>query len=248
MALQISGAAPKPYGQGGRYIDLPVKATQQIFQGQMVAWFGNGLVPASTAGAGDAVGIASHDALGGASDGLTRLLVWTDHTFIFNNGANAFTDATPAGTLAYCEDDHTCGTGGIGGSGEGCAGVYMGINDDGTVRVYMFPNVAQSLNWIYVNGAALANVASQTVQSTGRLTRYTIAAISQTSTVTLGTIGAVTGNRVKIVRTDTSAFTLAVVNGGAGAGTVATLDVSKMGFVECYFDGTNWKLDGVGIA
>lgn len=248
MALLTTGIAPKPYGGGGRKIDLPVKAGTQIYQGALVAWNGAGLVPGSSAGAGDAVGVAEHDALGGASDGLTRLSVWTDHSFTFNNGANAFSDATPVGSLAYMEDDHTCGTGGTGGSGEGVAGLFMGMNPDGTVRIYIFPNIANSLQWIYVNGTAIPNAATATVQSLGRLTRYNIAALGQNIAVTVGTTGAVTGNRVKITRTDTSAFTVAVVNGGAGAGTVATLDVSKMGFCEVYFDGTNWKLDGVGIA
>lgn len=243
MANLTAGVAPKPYGGGGRKIDLPVKATQQIYQGQLVAYSGAGLVPGSTAGAGDAVGIAEHDALGGASDGLTRLIVWTDHTFTLNNGANAFTDATPVGTLAYMEDDHTAGTGGTGGSGEGVAGLFMGMNDDGTVRVYVFPNIAVG-QFVPVNGTALINTASQNATSLGRVTRYTFPTIGQTSTVTLTTTGAKVGDIVRIARTDVSAFTLAVANGGPGAGTLATLVASKIGFVQAYFDGTNWKFDG----
>jgi hypothetical protein len=248
MSILTTGIPPKPYGSGGRKVDCPVAANQQLYQGQLVSYLSGGLVPGSTAGAGDAVGVAEADALGTATLGQTRVMVWTDREFTFNNGVNAFTDATPIGSLAYMEDDHTLGTGGVGGSGEGVGGLFMGMNDDGSIRVYVFPNIAESLQWIYVNGTNLSNTASQTVQSLGRLTRYTIPAISQTSTVTVGTTGAVTGNRVKIVRTDTSAFTLAVVNGGPGAGTLATLDASKMGFCEVYFNGTNWALDGVGIA
>jgi hypothetical protein len=248
MALLTSGIAPKPYGGGGRKIDLPVKASTQLFQGQMVAFLGAGLVPGSTAGAGDAVGIVEADALGGASDGLVRCMVWTDHTFTFNNGTNALTDAFAVGSLAYMEDDHTVGTGGVGGSGEGVAGLFMGMNDDGTVRVYMFPNIAGTLQNVLVNGSNLANTASQTVQSLGRNTRYTIPAISQTSTVTLGTTGAKVGDMITISRTDSSAFTLAVANGGGGGGTIVTLDVSKQGFARAYFDGTNWKFDSAGIA
>jgi hypothetical protein len=248
MAILTTGTPPKPYGGGGRKIDCPVAANQQLYQGQLVAYLSGGLVPGSTAGAGDAVGVCEFDALGTATLGQTRVMVWTDREFSFNNGANAFTDATPIGSLAYMEDDHTLGTGGVGGSGEGVGGLFMGMNDDGSIRVYVFPNIAESLQWIYVNGTAIPNAATATVQSLGRLSRYNIAALSQNIAVTVGTTGAVTGNRVKITRTDTSAFTVAVVNGGPGAGTVATLDVSKMGFCEVYFDGTNWKLDGVGIA
>jgi hypothetical protein len=72
--------------------------------------------------------------------------------------------------------------------------------------------------------------------------------LSQNSTVTLNTTGAVVGDIIKIVRTDTSAYTIAVVNGGAGAGTIATLPVSVIGFVEAVFDGTNWLFNGIGIS
>lgn len=249
MSLLTSGIAVKPYGSGGRKVSLPVKATTQLYQGAMVAYSAAGaLVPGSTAGAGDAVGICEADTLGGATDGAVRAWVWFDHTFIFTNGTNAFTDATPIGALAYMEDDHTVGTGGVGGSGEGVAGLFMGMNDDGTVRVYLFPNIANSLQWVPVNGTALTDTASQNATSLGRTTRYLFATMSQNSTVTLTTTGAVAGNTVRIVRTSTSAFTLAVVNGGAGAGTIVTLDASKAGFAQAYFDGTNWKFDGAGIA
>lgn len=246
MAILTSGVAPKPYGGGGRKIDLPVKANTNLFQGMLVAYLGAGLVPGSTAGAGDAVGVAEADAVGGASDGLTRVIVWTDHTFTFNNGVNAFTDAMPAGQLAFMEDDHTVGTGGVGGSGEGVAGLFMGMNDDGTVRVYLFPNIAQTLNYVAVNGPNLTNTATQTVQSLSRITRYLQPTLGQNSTLTLGTTGAKVGDIIRIVRTDVSAFTLAVVNGGPGAGTLITLPVSKTGYAQAYFDGTNWKFDGDG--
>lgn len=246
MAILTAGIPPKPYGAGGRKIDLPVKANTNLFQGTLVAYNGAGLVPGSSAGAGDAVGIAEADAVGGASDGLTRVVVWTDHTFTFNNGANAFTDASPCGALAYMEDDHTVGTGGVGGSGEGVAGLFMGMNDDGSVRVYLFPNVAQSLNWIAVNGTNVPNQANTTVTSLSRITRYLVAALGQNSTVTLGTAGAKVGDVIRVVRTDTSAFTLAIVNGGGGGGTLITLPVSKTGYAQAYYNGTNWLFDGDG--
>jgi hypothetical protein len=247
MAISTVPITPRPYGGGGRKISLPVKANQQLYQGTMVAYYGGftgALVPATTAGAGVAIGIVEFDALGGASDGTVRAIVWTDHTFSFLNGTNAFNDTTAPGALAYCEDDHTVGTGGVGGTGEAAAGVFMGMNDDGTVRVYMFPNVVGSAQWIAANGTNLANTATQTVPRLSRITRYKFPTIGQNSTVTLSTTGAVIGDVVRIVRTDTSAFTLAVANGGAGAGTLVTLVASKPGFVQAYFDGTNWNYDG----
>lgn len=242
MTLATAGVPVKPYGGGGRKINLPVAATTQIYEGTLVAWKGSALVPASTTGAGDAVGVAEHDALGGASDGLVRVMVWTDKEFCFPNGSNAFSDATPVGTVAFCEDDHTVGTGGIGGTGEGVAGLFMGMNDDGQVRVYVFPNVANN-QYVPVNGTALTD-ANQTVNVVGRQSRFLMATMTAGRSVTLGTTGAKVGDIIRIVRTDTSANTLAVVNGGAGAGTLATLVVSKIGFVQAYFDGTNWKYDG----
>ena len=246
MAILTSGIPPKPYGGGGRKIDLPVKANTNLFQGTLVAYNGAGLVPGSSAGAGDAVGIVESDAVGGTSDGATRVMVWTDHTFTFNNGANAFSDATQVGALAYMEDDHTVGTGGVGGSGEGVAGLFMGMNDDGTVRVYLFPNIANSLQWLAVNGPNVPNQAATTVQPVSRISRYLVAALGQATTVTLGTVGATVGMVIRIVRTDVSANTLAVVNGGGGGGTLITLPVSKTGYVQAYFNGTNWLFDGDG--
>lgn len=65
--------------------------------------------------------------------------------------------------------------------------------------------------------------------------------------VTLGTTGAAAGDQITITRTSTAAFTLAVVNGGAGAGTLHTLPASKAGSIKCQFDGTNWAMREVGV-
>lgn len=243
MANLTSGTRPQPYGQGGRRVFLPVKATTQVWEGGMAAQISGACVPGTTAAAGNCIGVYENDMLGGASDGTTRVPVMTDQVFIFKNGTNAVSDATPIGTVLYMEDDQTVGTGGIGGSGEGEAGRFVGFEDDGRVRVFV--------SWagsggVWLNGTAMTDTASQSVVALGRQTRYAFASatMTQNDTVTLSTTGAVVGDVVKIVKNSVSAFTLAVVNGGAGAGTLATLIASKLGWLQAYFDGTNWIFDG----
>lgn len=63
-------------------------------------------------------------------------------------------------------------------------------------------------------------------------------------TLTLSTTGAVTGEVVRVTREDSTAFTLAIVNGGAGAGTLYTFPVSVTRVADFRFDGTNWALSG----
>lgn len=96
--------------------------------------------------------------------------------------------------------------------------------------------------YVHVNvGTALTDTATTTVQRAGRYTTFLLAGtMSQGETITLGTTGAVAGDRIRIIRTSTSAQTAAIVNGGAGAGTLVTLPASKVNFCEARFDGTNW--------
>jgi hypothetical protein len=68
------------------------------------------------------------------------------------------------------------------------------------------------------------------------------ATLTANRTVTLGTTSAVAGDIIEIARIDTEAFTLAVVNGGPGAGTLLTMAVSAMLYGKFRFDGTNWAL------
>jgi len=99
----------------------------------------------------------------------------------------------------------------------------------------------------YVAGTALTDTATTTVQRSGPRTSFLLAGtMSQNETVTLGTTGALAGDYIKIIRTSTSAQTCAVVNGGAGAGTLHTQVASKVNFTEARFDGTNWLLSACG--
>jgi hypothetical protein len=101
----------------------------------------------------------------------------------------------------------------------------------------------------YVAGTALTDTATTTVQRVGPRTSFLLAGtMSQGETITLGTTGAVDGDYIKIIRTSTSAQTCAVVNGGAGAGTLHTQPASKVNFTEARFNGTNWLLSACGSA
>lgn len=101
----------------------------------------------------------------------------------------------------------------------------------------------------YVAGTALTDTAATTVQRAAIKTSFLLAGtMSQGETITLGTTGAVAGDYIKIIRTSTSAQTAAIVNGGAGAGTLHTQPASKPNFTEARFDGTNWLLSACGTA
>ena len=242
--LTTAGIPVYPYGEGGRKVVLPVKATVQMREGQLVAQIAGACVPGTTSGAGDAVGVAEMDMLGGATDGATRISVLTDRTFLFANGAAPVLDSTPYGTPLYMEDDHTVGLGTLG-ANNGRAGYFVGIEDDGRVRLLIPAWGASDAARAEDSEVSGANItATGNAPRLGRVTRYLAAALGGATVTTLPTSGAVKGDIIRIIRTDTSAVTLSVVNGGAGAGTLCALVASKVGFAFAKFDGTNWIYDG----
>lgn len=68
------------------------------------------------------------------------------------------------------------------------------------------------------------------------------ATLTASRTLTLGTTNAAAGDPLTVTRLDVGAYTVAFVNGGAGAGTLITMPVSSRYFATFYFDGTNWRL------
>jgi len=72
------------------------------------------------------------------------------------------------------------------------------------------------------------------------------ATLSADHAATLGTTGAAAGDQITITRLDATANAYAVINGGAGAGTLVTFPASKIGFGVFQYDGTNWALREVG--
>ncbi len=97
------------------------------------------------------------------------------------------------------------------------------------------------------DGTALTN-ADQTLQpATDKASRYRqVTTLTANRSKTLGTTSAFLGQTVFIQREDTGAFTLSVINGGAGAGTLFTFEASptEKQLAAFQFDGTNWALVG----
>jgi hypothetical protein len=59
-------------------------------------------------------------------------------------------------------------------------------------------------------------------------------------TLTLDDAGASEGDTIELTRLDVGAYTVAIVNGGPGAGTLCTMPVSARAWGLFYFNGTNW--------
>lgn len=95
-----------------------------------------------------------------------------------------------------------------------------------------------------VNAANLTD-AIQTI-NVGTAGHYTLPAATLTANrnKTLGTTGATTGATITIRRYDVGAFTVPVINGGGGAGTIFTFPVSVRVEASFRYDGTNWALVG----
>jgi hypothetical protein len=66
--------------------------------------------------------------------------------------------------------------------------------------------------------------------------------LTASRTVTVNTDSAAAGESITIVRLGLGAFTMPIVNGGTGGGTLATLPASKARQATLSFDGTNWFL------
>ncbi len=95
-----------------------------------------------------------------------------------------------------------------------------------------------------VEGTGLTN-ADQTITVAGGNDYTQATALTADRTKTLGTTGSpLTGEVITIKRHVTSAFTMPIVNGGAGAGTIFTFPASLRGVADFRFDGTNWEFMG----
>lgn len=128
----------------------------------------------------------------------------------------------------------------------------------GTLRL---ANVANSLKLVNSDGVSSAiggdvvpktgvnlTDANQTVQPvTDRVSRYKqVVALTVNRSKTLGITNVFAGMTVYIQREDTAGFTLSIINGGTGAGTLFTFAASptEKQLAAFQFDGTNWALTG----
>lgn len=88
-----------------------------------------------------------------------------------------------------------------------------------------------------------ANATINVGQGNDRVLR---AALTANRTITLGTTGSPeTGEVITIKRFSTTAHTVAIVNGGAGGGTLYTFPVSAKRVADFRYNGTNWEYVGV---
>lgn len=87
------------------------------------------------------------------------------------------------------------------------------------------------------NATLLCTTASEFLLATSTLTAN--------RTVTISATGAVVGEAIRIIRLDKTAYTLTVVNGGTGGGTLITLAAGLARVADFSFNGTDYSLSGV---
>lgn len=164
MANATAALGRKPHGKDGRDITVPVDGGTTIVEGTLVSQLtATGmLVPASTANSGPAIGVSTHDIDNASgSDGDVRCIVETDRIFIFANGTStdACSEATLIGSPVYAFDDHTVYDNDASGTLK-VAGLFMGMEPDGTVRVYVSSHrmaAAATITALTDNSAGTAN-------------------------------------------------------------------------------------------
>ena len=143
MANATSMIQMNRVGADGRRFHLPAGAT--IYEGTMVAQLlATGLlVPATTAGAGPAIGKATHGAASGE-----RCQIETNCVYALTNGSTAFTDADLVGSPCYAVDDNSVSSNDNSGARQPC-GVFMGLEgstgETAKVRCFMWPQALQAV-------------------------------------------------------------------------------------------------------
>jgi hypothetical protein len=128
--IQVGGL-----GLPGKTREFPVKGATTIYEGVRVAQVtaSGFLVPVGTVGSGKCIGVATHKVDNSAgADGAIRCLVEYDREYACKNGggADAFSEATPVGTVAYAVDNQTAGDN-DGGATRSILGVFKGMTARG---------------------------------------------------------------------------------------------------------------------
>lgn len=219
-------------GKEGYQFSLPLGAVH-AFKGTLISQLTSGgyAVPYSTASSGYCVGVALHEQDNSAGDaGDKRLQVASERCFAFTNGADsdAFDEEDLLGSAVYGTDDHTVAKTSSSGTRQ-AVGVFMGMEADGKVRVYVSPALGRQ--------AAIGDLADAGMTVAKR-------------TVTIGhadltdgddgdpqafNIGAVLPANARIMGVDMRAYT-PFTGGGASA---LTCDVGTSGDVDALVDGAD---------
>lgn len=121
-------------------------------------------------------------------------------------------------------------------------GMATFYSDDQETLAAKLPSAVVVPLFIGTVGAALTD-ADQTLQIGEGVHRSQETALTVNRSKTLGTTGASLGHIIWIHRLEAAAFTLAVINGGVGAGTLLTMPVSERHSAAFRFDGTDWVLE-----
>jgi len=215
-------------GQDGRRFHVPCKTATNIYAGTMVAQqISDGLLVAATsAGAGPAIGKATHTVL--AATAGQRCLVEADRIYLLTNGltTDAFSEASIVGSPAYAGDDHTAFDNDNAATLQHC-GTYLGMDPSGKVMVRIEPRGSAGSMSIQAGGGTFASgvlavAAGITVTATSR-----VFAIRKT-------VGGTTGDEIRVPSADRTA-------GGPGTGSLtfrsfisgvaATSDTSTFDFL-----------------
>ena len=88
--------------------------------------------------------------------------------------------------------------------------------------------------------------AAENIGVGGKFKRVQSATLTASRIKTLVTTNAEAGDIIRILRLDSGAFTMVIVNGGSGGGTLFTLPAGEQWFADSYFNGTDWEVHGAG--
>ncbi len=214
-------------GQQGTRFHWPVKTSQAIYAGTMVAQqLADGLlVPATATGAGRVIGKAVQTIA--SASAAERCLVETDRTYLFANGAttNAFSEASQRGSAAYAFDDHTVYDNSNGDTLP-FAGFFEGMEADGKVRVRIVGADFAGIDESAVGGDLVTSFRARNVVNgnIADLAAYTVTSNAAVNDATLN----VEGDVVLLVAQTTAAQNGLYVVGAVTTGTAPLVRHSSM--------------------
>lgn len=248
MANVTENVIYRPYGQGGRKINLPVDGGSHVYEGVLVAQLvaTGQLCPMNTAASGPAVGVATHEVDNTGADAAKRCLVEYDKIYSFANsatGGEECSEALPLFSPVFAADDHTIAKHSNAGAYQ-LAGLYCGMDEDGRVRVFVG---AQALALLSNSGGVVGILAGQVsndfILAAGEVVNnavYDVGTTGAASTVTLPATPA-DGIRISFVADGTkNGHTVQFRDATGPANLTTALTASKRFLVICTSLGGKW--------
>jgi hypothetical protein len=204
------------------------------------------VIPAATATTLFYIGTFAENKAVSASDQLVDVDLGNEiEVRWYANGGSSIA-TTDVGAVCYFDDDATVNKSS---TGRSLAGRIWAVDSTKGVAVEKLTasqlvaqtgSVADSA--ITSSYAAIDATNDVTIDITqGKNRKITLAGSAKN--ITVGTTGAVAGDKITIVRAAIGASTATnIVNGGAGAGTLMAMTANKKAGSVVMFDGTNWLL------